>query len=37
MIGALENKHWTSIAKTEKGRLLLELDGDSEIEKRLTK
>ena len=26
MVGALENRHWASIAKTEKARLLMELD-----------
>jgi len=33
MVGALENKHWTEIAKTEKGRLLMEIEGYQELEK----
>lgn len=32
MVGALENTHWVDIAKTEKGRLLMELEGYSELE-----
>ncbi len=32
MVGALEDKHWTDIAKSEKGRLLMELDGYQELE-----
>ena len=35
MVGALEDKHWTNIAKSEKSRLLLELDGYSDLEKML--
>lgn len=35
MVGALEDKHWAKIAKSEKGRLLLELDGYQELEKVL--
>lgn len=35
MVGALEEKHWAEIAKSEKGRLLLELDGLQELEKLL--
>ncbi|MDH5434060.1 MAG: TfoX/Sxy family protein [Gammaproteobacteria bacterium] len=35
MVGALEEKHWAEIAKSEKGRLLLELDGFEELEKLL--
>lgn len=31
MIGALEDIHWTEVAKREKGRLLIELDGYSEL------
>jgi len=27
MVGALENKHWIKIAKTERERLLMELEG----------
>lgn len=33
MVGALENKHWTEIAKVEKERLLFELEGYDELEK----
>jgi DNA transformation protein len=32
MVGALENAHWTNIAKTEKARLLMELEGYRELE-----
>jgi len=32
MVGALENRHWTEIAQSERGRLLLELEGYSELE-----
>ena len=35
MVGALEGKHWAEIAKSEKGRLLLELDGYQELERVL--
>ncbi len=35
MVGALEDKHWADIAKTEKSRLILELDGYNELEKLL--
>jgi len=35
MVGALENKHWSEIAKNEKSRLLLELEGYNELEKML--
>jgi len=35
MVGALENEHWIDIAKTEKGRLLLELDGFKDLQKML--
>ena len=35
MVGALENEHWANIAKSEKGRLLIELDGYQELEKIL--
>ncbi|WP_455196673.1 TfoX/Sxy family protein [Kaarinaea lacus] len=31
MVGALEDKHWTTIAQQEKTRLLLELDGYQEL------
>jgi DNA transformation protein and related proteins len=33
MVGALENKHWAEIAKNEKERLLLELDGYQKLVK----
>jgi DNA transformation protein len=32
LVSALENRHWASIAKTEKGRLLMELEGYFELE-----
>jgi DNA transformation protein len=32
MVGAIENKHWTKIARTEKARLLIELEGYKELE-----
>jgi DNA transformation protein len=35
MVGALENEHWTNIAKSEKGRLLMELEGYRELEEML--
>ncbi len=35
MVGALENVHWTRIAKSEKGRLLMELEGYRELEEIL--
>ena len=35
MVGAIEGKHWVKIAKSEKGRLLLELEGYQELEKLL--
>lgn len=31
MVGALEDKHWADIAKAEKTRLLIELDGYDEL------
>lgn len=37
LAGALENKHWASIAKTEKTRLLTELEGYRELEEMLLK
>jgi len=37
MVGALENKHWAQIAKTEKGRLMFELEGYRELEELLNK
>jgi len=35
LVGALENKHWAKIAKEEKGRLLIELDGFKELEEEI--
>ena len=35
MVGALDDKRWTDIARAERGRLLLELDGYRELEKIL--
>jgi len=35
MVGALENQHWIDIANTEKGRLLMELEGFRELEEML--
>ena len=35
MVGALEEKHWADIAKSEKGRLLMELEGYQELERVL--
>jgi len=35
MVGALEGRHWADIAKTERGRLLLELDGYQDLERAL--
>ncbi len=35
MVGALEGRHWADIAKSEKARLLMELDGYEELEKML--
>jgi len=32
MVGALEDKHWAKIAKEEKSRLLMELDGYQALE-----
>ena len=33
LVGAIEGEHWLRIAKTEKSRLLMELDGYEELEK----
>jgi len=33
MVGALENKSWLKIAKTERERLIFELEGYNELEK----
>ena len=35
MVGAIEGRHWTEIAKNEKGRLLTELEGYRELEQML--
>jgi DNA transformation protein len=35
MVGAIEDRHWAEIAKSEKGRLLIELEGCRELEKIL--
>ena len=35
LVGAIENKHWADIAKTEKSQLLIELEGYKELEKML--
>nr|WP_246345409.1 TfoX/Sxy family DNA transformation protein [endosymbiont of Lamellibrachia barhami] len=32
MVGALEDKNWLKVAKEEKGRLLMELEGYKELE-----
>jgi len=32
MVGALEGEHWLNVAKREKGRLLMELEGYKELE-----
>lgn len=32
MVGALENRHWSDIAKTERTRLLMALDGYAELQ-----
>lgn len=36
MVGAIENKHWLEIAKTERCRLLTELDGIEALAELLT-
>lgn len=35
MVGALEDRHWVEIAKSERGRLLMELEGYQELEEML--
>jgi len=35
MVGALEDEHWANIARSEKGRLLFELEGYQELEEML--
>lgn len=37
MVGALKDKHWTKIAKSEKKALLFELEGHKELKKMLKK
>ena len=32
MVGTLENEHWMKIAKSERERLLMELEGFRELE-----
>jgi DNA transformation protein len=36
MVGALEDKHWTDIAQSDKTRLLMELDGYQELQSLLS-
>lgn len=35
MVGALENRHWSEIARSERERLLAELEGVGKLEKVL--
>jgi DNA transformation protein len=35
LVGALEDLHWAEIARNEKGRLLMELEGYQELEEIL--
>lgn len=35
LVGAVENRHWIDIARTEKGRLLMDLEGYRELEELL--
>ena len=35
LVGAIENKHWADIAKSEKSCLLMELEGYKELEELL--
>ncbi|GGX80699.1 hypothetical protein GCM10007160_04870 [Litchfieldella qijiaojingensis] len=35
MVGALEDRHWAEIAKSERERLLMELDGYRDLEEML--
>jgi len=35
MVGALENEHWIKIARSEKSKLLMALDGYQELEEML--
>ncbi len=35
MVGALEDEHWAAIAKSEKARLLMELEGYQSLEEIL--
>jgi len=35
MVGEVENEHWINIAKSERERLLMEIEGFRELEKIL--
>lgn len=35
LAGAIENRHWTEIARQERGRLLAELDGQRHLRRML--
>ena len=35
LVGALEDKHWIDIARQERGRLLLEVDGYEDLARML--
>lgn len=35
LVGAIEDKHWVDIAREERGRLLLELDGYEDLARML--
>jgi len=35
LVGSIENKHWADIAKSERNRLLMELEGYKELEEVL--
>ncbi|MDF2179849.1 TfoX/Sxy family protein [Aliiglaciecola sp. CAU 1673] len=37
LVGAIEDRHWMDIAREEKGRLLLELEGIAELQSELAK
>lgn len=32
LVGAIENKHWTEITRTEKSNLLMQIEGHRELE-----
>jgi DNA transformation protein and related proteins len=36
LVGAVEDKNWLKIARQEKGRLLMELEGYAELQKMLS-